>query len=186
MLRPLNLASHAWFLFTSMVIAVYTVFVLDELRFDAFLFGVTFAAGGFGGLLGASLSGPAERRFSLGPVILAARWLTPVAYALVPLATSGAGGFALLCVAQFLFYLSATLDSPVEMAYRQTITPDRLLGRVNATTRSINRGMIVFGALIGGVLADRLGNRTALWIAVAGLVGQAVWLGTTAVRRARL
>ncbi|TQM82975.1 putative MFS family arabinose efflux permease [Saccharothrix saharensis] len=185
-LRPLAFASHAWFLFTSMVIGIYSVLVLDELGFDAFLFGVTFAAGGLGGLLGASLSGPAGRRFGVGPVIVAARWLTPVGYALVPLATSGTGGFVLLCAAQFVFYLSATLDGPVEMGYRQSITPDRLLGRMNATMRSVNRGMIVFGALLGGALADRLGSRTALWLAVAGLVGQAAWISTTAVRKARL
>ncbi len=76
-LRPLALGSHAWFLCTSMVGTGYTMLVLDELGFDAFLFGVTFAAGGVGGLLGASLSGPAGRRFGVGPVIVAARRLTP-------------------------------------------------------------------------------------------------------------
>ena len=185
-LGPLALASHAWFLFTAMVTAAYTVLVLDELRFDAFLFGVTFAVGGVGGLLGASLSGPAGRRFGVGPVIVAARWLTPVGYALVPLATSSTTGFLLLCAALFVFFLSATLDGPVEMGYRQSITPDRLMGRMNATTRSVNRGMIVFGALLGGGLADWLGNRPALWIAVVGLVGQAVGITCSAVRRARL
>ncbi|PSL58527.1 putative MFS family arabinose efflux permease [Saccharothrix carnea] len=185
-LRPLALGSHAWFLFASMVTAVYTVLVLDELGFDAFLFGVTFAVGGVGGLLGASLSGPVGRRFGVGPVIVAARWLTPVGYALVPLATSSTTGFVLLCAAQFVFMLSAILDSPVEMAYRQSITPDRLMGRMNATTRSVNRGMIVFGALLGGALADWLGNRPALWIAVVGLLGTALGMTCSAVRRARL
>ncbi|WP_367135610.1 MFS transporter [Saccharothrix sp. HUAS TT1] len=185
-LRPLAFATHAWFLFTSMVSAIYTVLVLDELRFDAFLFGVTFAVGGFGGLLGASLSGAAGRRFGVGPVIVAARWLPPAAYALAPLATSGGTGFALLCAAQFVFFLSIGLDGPVEMGYRQSITPDRLLGRMNATMRSVNRGMVVFGALAGGLLADWLGTRPALWTAVVGLVGQAVWITSSAVRTARL
>ncbi|ONI84000.1 MFS transporter [Saccharothrix sp. ALI-22-I] len=185
-LKPLAIASHAWFLFTSMVTIVYTMLVLDELGFDAFQFGVTFAVGGFGGLLGASLSGPAGRRFGVGPVIVTARWLTPVAYALVPLATSSATGFALLCAAQFLFFLSIGLDGAVEMGYRQTITPARLQGRMNATTRSVNRSMIVIGALVGGTLADWLGNRPALWIAVVGLIGQAVGIAFSAVRHARL
>ncbi|MFD0199865.1 MULTISPECIES: MFS transporter [Saccharothrix] len=185
-LRPLALGSHAWFLCVSMVTAAYTVLVLDELRFDAFLFGVTFAVGGVGGLLGASLSGPAGRRFGVGPVIVAARWLTPVGYALVPLATSSTMGFVLLCAAQFVFFLSAVLDSPLEMAYRQSITPDRLMGRMNATMRSVNRAMIVFGALLGGALADWLGNRPALWIAVVGLLGTALGMTCSAVRRARM
>ncbi|MFE9745290.1 MFS transporter [Saccharothrix saharensis] len=185
-LRPLAIGSHAWFLCTSMVTAAYTVLVLDELGFDAFLFGVTFAVGGVGGLLGASLSGPAGRRFGAGPVMVAARWLTPVGYALVPFATSSTTGFVLLCAAQFVFFLSAILDSPVEMAYRQSITPDRLMGRMNATTRSVNRGMIVFGALLGGVSADWLGNRFAVWTAVVGLLGTAAGMTFSAVRKARL
>ncbi|MFC6090298.1 MFS transporter [Saccharothrix lopnurensis] len=45
-LRPLALATHAWFFCSAMVGAVYTVFVLDTLAFDAFAFGVTFAVGG--------------------------------------------------------------------------------------------------------------------------------------------
>ncbi|MEV1116049.1 MFS transporter [Actinosynnema sp. NPDC049800] len=185
-LRPLAIGSHAWFLFTSAAGAAYTMLVLDELRFDAFLYGVTFAVGGVGGLVGASLSGRVGRRFGVGRVIVAARWLTPVGYALAPLATSSTTGFALLCAAQFVFFLSAILDAPVEMAYRQSITPDRLMGRMNATMRSVNRAMIVFGALVGGVLADVLGNRPALWTAVVGLVGTAAWITSSAVRRARL
>ncbi|KOX13897.1 MFS transporter [Saccharothrix sp. NRRL B-16348] len=185
-LRPLALGSHAWFLCTSIAGAAYTMLVLDELRFDAFLYGVTFAVGGVGGLLGASLSGRLGQRFGLGPVIVAARWLTPVGFALAPLATSSTTGFVLLCAAQFVFLLSAILDAPVEMAYRQSITPDRLMGRMNGTTRSANRSMIVFGSVIGGGLADLLGNRAALWIAVVGLVVAALGITFSAVRRARM
>ncbi|ROP40355.1 MFS transporter [Saccharothrix texasensis] len=185
-LRPLAIGSHAWFLCISVAGTAYTMLVLDELGFDAFLYGVMFAVGGVGGLLGASLSGPVGRRFGVGPVIVAARWLTPVGYALAPLATSATTGLALLCAAQFVFFLSAILDAPVEMGYRQSVTPDRLMGRMNATMRSVNRAMIVFGALVGGVLADLLGNRSALWISVTGLVATATGMTFSAVRRARL
>ncbi|MFT7841420.1 MFS transporter [Saccharothrix sp. BKS2] len=185
-LRPLALATHAWFFCSAMVGAVYTVFVLDALAFDAFAFGVTFAVGGVGGVLGASLSGPAGRRFGEGPVMLAGRWLSPAAYALLPLATPTAGGFALLCAGQFVFYFAIGLESPVEMGYRQFVTPDHLQGRMNATMRSFNRAMIVFGAPLGGFLADRLGPATALWIAVGGLVAQAVAITCSPVRGARL
>jgi predicted MFS family arabinose efflux permease len=109
-----------------------------------------------------------------------------VAYALVPFATSSTTGFTLLCAAQLLFWLSATLDGAVEMGYRQTITPARLLGRASATMRSVNRASLMAGALAGGVLAEWLGIRTALWIAVIGLVGQAVGITFSAVRHARL
>ncbi|MFD7657126.1 MFS transporter [Actinosynnema sp. NPDC059797] len=185
-LRPLALATHAWFLFASMIGAVYTVYVLDVLAFDPFLFGVTFAVGGLGGVLGASLSVPAGRRFGEGPVVLAGRWLAPAGYALLPFATPTTGGFALLCAAQFVFYFALGVEGPVEMGYQQAITPDHLQGRMNATRRSFNRAMIVFGAPLGGLLADLLGMAEALWIAVAGLVAQAVAITCSPVRTARL
>jgi MFS family permease len=168
-----------------MVGTVSTYFVLNGLGFDAFALGVTYALGGVGGLLGASLSGWATRRFGAGPVIIAGRWLTPVACALIPLATTGATGLAILCGAQFLFGFSLGIEGPAEMGYRQSVTPDRLQGRMNATMRSLNRGMIVIGAPLGGLLADSLGNRPALWIAVTGLIVQAIAISCSQLRHAR-
>ena len=63
----------------------------------------------------------------------------------------------LLCAAQFVFYLSATLDGPVEMGYRQSITPDRLLGRVNSAYRLFAWGTQPIGALLGGVIGELFG-----------------------------
>ncbi|MEU5690388.1 MFS transporter [Actinosynnema sp. NPDC020468] len=185
-LAPLAITSHAWFLCTGMVGTVSTYFVLDGLGFDAVALGATYALGGVGGVLGASLALPATRRFGAGPIMVVGRWLTPAAYALIPSATSGAVGLVLLCGAQFLFGFSIGLDGPAEMGYRQAVTPDRLQGRMNATMRSLNRGMIVIGAPLGGVLADALGSRAALWIAVGGLVCQAVAITCSPLRHARI
>ncbi len=68
------------------------------------------------------------------------------------------------------------------MGYRQAITPDGLQGRMNATIRSLNRGAVVVGAPLGGVLADALGVRPTLWIAVAGLGAVALWLNLSPFR----
>jgi len=53
--------------------------------------------------------------------------------------------------------------------YRRAITPDALQGRMHTTMRSVNRAMIVVGAPVGGQLADTVGYRPIMWIAVAGL-----------------
>jgi predicted MFS family arabinose efflux permease len=102
------------------------------------------------------------------------------------LATTGTTGLVLLCAAQFVFGLSVGLDGPVELGYRQSVTPDRLQGRMNATIRSVNRGVIVIGAPLGGLLAATFGNRAAVWIAVAGLLCQAVAISCSSLRHARL
>ncbi len=144
-LAPLALASHAWFLFTSMVSAIYAYFVIRELGFDAGAYGATLAVGGVGAIVGSSLALRAGDRFGVGPVVVAGMWLAPVGYGLVALADSGFGGLVVLAVAQFVFWFSVGISSPLEMAYRQAVTPGRLLGRVNATMRSMNRAAVVIG-----------------------------------------
>jgi MFS family permease len=186
MLGPFAVASHAWFLFNSMVTTVYVVYALEGLGIDPFGLGVTYALAGAGAVLGATVSGRVGRRFGVGPAVIAMHWLLPLAYVLIPLARPGTTGLVLLCAAQFLFGLSLGVDSPIEMGYRQAVTPDRLQGRMNATMRSLNRGAVVIGAPLGGVLADHLGHRPALWIAIGGLTAQALALTVSPFRHARL
>ncbi|GGP46177.1 MFS transporter [Saccharothrix coeruleofusca] len=185
-LAPLAINSHVWFLFNSVAVTVFPYLVLADLGFDTFALGTAYALSGVGAVLGASLSGPAARRFGAGRVVVVERWLTPLAYLPLPWAGGDARGLVLLCGAQFLFGLAIGLSGPVELAYRQFVTPDRLLGRTSATMRSLNRGAIVLGAPLGGVLIDVFGSQVAVWVAVAGLAGQAVSITCSPVRAARL
>ena len=73
-----------------------------------------------------------------------------------------------------------------EMAYRQTATPDRLQGRMNATMRSVNRAMIVVVAPLGGLLGDAAGYGSALVIAGSALVVTALVSLGSGLRGARL
>ncbi|MFE4456284.1 MFS transporter [Nocardia tengchongensis] len=186
MLGPLTLATHAWFLCTSMVSTIYVVFVISDLGFDAAVYGLTLAVGGVGAIVGSSVAVRLGTRLGVGPAIIVGRWLAPAGYALIPLAHQGISGIAVLCAAQFVFWLSVGIDSPLEMGYCQSVTPDRLLGRMRATMRSMNRAAVVIGAPLGGALAVWSGQRTALWIAVAGLAVAAAGLTGSRFRHARL
>ena len=50
----------------------------------------------------------------------------------------------------------------------QAITPDRMLGRANASRRFVVWGVIPFGALTGGVLASSIGLRATLVVGALG------------------
>jgi hypothetical protein len=65
-----------------------------------------------------------------------------LAIAFLPIVTSPVDTIALGLIGfgQLLFGVGIGLGSPYELAYRQTVTPDRLQGRMNATIRSINWG----------------------------------------------
>ena len=184
MLGPLALAGHGWFLFNSMVSTVYVLYAVDRLHLGALALGTTSALAGVGGVIGAAASGWIERRIGVGPGIIGCRLALPVGYALVPLAGAG-NALVLLAGAQFVFGLTLGIENPLEMGYRQGVTPDRLQGRMNATMRSLNRAAVVVGAPAGGLLADHLGYRPALWIAITGLSAVAVGLLLSPFRHAR-
>ncbi len=63
------------------------------------------------------------------------------------------------------------------LSLRQAITPDRLLGRVNAGVRFIAWSTAPLGGLLGGLLGERVGLRPALAVAavLALLVPLCIW-----------
>lgn len=50
------------------------------------------------------------------------------------------------------------------ISFQQAVTPDRMLGRLNASRRFIVWGVIPLGSLTGGALASQVGLRETLWI----------------------
>ncbi|HEX8135285.1 MAG TPA: MFS transporter, partial [Actinomycetes bacterium] len=63
--------------------------------------------------------------------------------------------------------LAMMLWNVVTVSLRQRITPDRLLGRMNASYRLVGWGTMPLGALLGGVLAETLGLRAAFLVSAA-------------------
>jgi hypothetical protein len=56
----------------------------------------------------------------------------------------------------------------LQVSFRQQATPDRLLGRMNATMRFLVWGTLPLGGVIGGVLGTLIGVRPTLLVAAAG------------------
>ncbi len=118
----------------------------------------------------------AAERLGLGTVCVLADWLTPVAFLLVLLAQPGAAGAVLLVLGLLVYGLGAGLKGPLELSYRNAVTPDRLRARINATIRSFNWGSITLSAPLAGWFAATWGNRPTTAIGIAGLVVAALVL----------
>ena len=176
MLRPYAVALHVWFFANAMVTTVLVYFATTELHLDALAVGLVLAATGVTGVLGAGLAPRLGRRFGTGRVITTMEWLSPAAYALLLLAQPGPYAVVWPLVANALFGLAMGLKGPLEMSYRNLVTPDRLRGRMNATIRSFNWGSIAVAAPLGGAVAATWGNRTAIAAGVVGLVVSALVL----------
>ncbi|MFI6474949.1 MFS transporter [Streptomyces sp. NPDC050516] len=184
-LASIALTSHAMLLFNSMVSTVFVVFALQSLKIGEFGLGVTYACASVGAVLGGALSGRVAGRLDVGATLIAFRVLAAIGWLPLVLAERGSWALASVSLAFFLVSLAIGIESPVEMSYRQAVTPDRLRGRMNATIRSMNWGMVAVGAPLGGVLADQVSYRFALWIGLSGAVVQALVLMVSPTRTAR-
>jgi MFS family permease len=63
--------------------------------------------------------------------------------------------------------VAIVLWNVVTVSLRQRITPDRLLGRMNAAYRLVGWGTMPLGAALGGFLAEALGLRPTFVVAAA-------------------
>ena len=186
MLRSLAVGTQVWFLFSGVAGAVLVPFALRTLGLTPFSLGVALSAAGVGGLLGSLTATRLGARFGAGRVVVACRVADGVAYALLALAAADRSGWVLFGVGQLLFGVALGAENAPSMGYRQAVTPDRLQGRMNTTMRSVNRAVIVIGAPLGGLLADRIGYRLVLWIVAAGFAAAAAGLGRSRFRTAHL
>ena len=180
--------------------------ILHDLRLGALGLGLVMGCSGIGAVVGTTLSTRLGRRWGTGNAMVVARLAQPFAIALVALAPLAAGGartgevhgsllhwpgelwaaFVLAGFGQMLFGLAMGVEGPLEMGYQQAVTPDRLIARMSATRRSVNRGMIVIGAPLGGVIAAVAGTDTALWAAAAFLLLASLVLLFSRFRDARI
>lgn len=158
--------------------ALLVLYVLRELGLTEAQLGVVFSASAIGGLLGAVASSRLARWFGEGRVIPLSALVSPVAWALIPLAGPLAGlgvpAIVTLTAGGVSFYAFVVVYNVAQVSFRQRVCPPALLGRMNASVRFLVWGPMPIGGLIGGVLGERLGVVPTLWIAVAGLAVAAI------------
>lgn len=185
-LTPYTLATHAWFVCSAVGGAVVVPFALLTLRLSAFGLGVALAVGGVGALVGSLLATRLGLRLGVGPVVVACIGGTAVAWGVMATSPASWPGWCVFGLGQLLLGVSMGAQNPNEMGYWQSVTPDHLQGRSNATRRSFNRAMIVVGAPLGGTLGDALGFRPVLAAAAVGFALVALALGLSPYRGARM
>jgi MFS family permease len=155
-----NLFSALWF-------TVLLLYMVRTLHFGPGTIGLIFLLGNFGVLLGALLASPLGRRFGIGPTCCTAIAIGGFAGLLGPLATRS-NGVALLATSWFVTAASNPIYNVNQVSLRQSICPERLLGRMNATMRFLVWGTLPIGGLLAGVLATVIGLRPALWVGAVG------------------
>ena len=186
-LRALAVGSALRAFFGSFIGTLYGLYAIRILGLSPSTLGFLIAAGGIGALVGALLASRLPRRYGLGTTLTGALLVSGLINLLIPAAGGSALLASLLLVAAQLVGDAAMMVYEVnEISLRQMLVPGHLLGRANASLGFLTEGIAPVGALVAGLVAGTLGERTTLWIAVLGILFTAIWMRVSAVRRAHV
>ncbi|MFD4788717.1 MFS transporter [Streptomyces sp. NPDC058459] len=167
LLRPLALlAPFTNFSLTS-VSTLFLLYGVREKGLSPQLIGLVYSVSSVGALLGALGSAAIIRRFPTGLIYGTALFGIYTG----PLLLVVAGGPRPLMIATFILsllisYFGSGLSNVVQLTLRQTLTPQSLMGRMNAAFRTLLFGGGALGGLCGGLLGGALGLRGGLVVLV--------------------
>ncbi|RSM75886.1 MFS transporter [Kibdelosporangium aridum] len=183
MLRAIALTGTTAGFFFQMETAAMVLFLAKDLHLSAAQVGLVLAVGGFSGALGAVTSNWWYRKIGNARAI----WVSLLAIApfelLIPLAQPGWMVW-LIVIGMLGVGYGVTVHNIAQVSFRQSICPDRLLGRMNASMRFMIWGAFPLGSLTGGVLGELITVRGTLWVAAAGLSLSWLWLIFSPIRTA--
>ena len=166
-LRSIAATTGSGNLFNNIAFAVLPVFAYRDLGLTPEVVGLIGGGFGAGALLGAVTASRVANRFGVGRVIVASAFISAPASLLVPLA-SRETALVLMGGGGLVSGWANVVYNVNQVSLRQAITPEPMLGRMNATMRFIVWGTIPIGQMISGVIATLFGTLTAIWIGVIG------------------
>ncbi len=171
-------------LLSSAADALLILFATRELGLSPAALGVAFSVANLGGLAGALAASRVAGTVGLGRAIVAGSalsglWLVPLA-----LATPSAA-LPAVAIAGVLAGLGGAVYNINQVSLRQAITPLALQGRVNGTMRFLVWGPMPVGGLLGGLLGQALGLRSALMVLAVLQAPVFLWVAASPVRRLR-
>lgn len=167
-------------------ITILVVYAVRVLGLSPFQLGIVIGATAVGGAIGAALANRISGVFGVGPTMLVSlggATLFPLMF-LIP-RSNGLWSVSLMSAIQFIYGFGVLIYNVHTVTLRQVVTPDRLLGRMNASYRLVLLGTQPPGAFLAGVIGQSFGLHTALLIAVVAFPFPALWTLFSPVIRLR-
>jgi MFS family permease len=153
--------------FGQIVFSILLVFAVRELDLSAGTIGLVLAVGNLGTLAAALTARRISNRLGVGRTIITAAFLFGPATLLIALAPKDLA-VPLITLSMLVLGFGGILYNVTAISLIQAITPDRILGRANASRRFVVWGVIPFGGLVGGALGSSIGLRETMVIGALG------------------
>ena len=180
LLRTLGLMLGTTNLAFTAHLSVFVLFATGPMGLSKTGYGLLIASSALGGVLG-SFAGPRlERTFGRARCLFGAIVLFGATLAVPALTTNIIANVAGLVAASF----GSVTWNVITVSLRQRITPDHLLGRMNAAYRMLGWGTMPIGAAIGGAIAEWSSLRVTF--VAAALLHLPLLLGFLVVTEARI
>ncbi len=167
-----------------MIGVAYLLWLNQEVGWNPGVLGMIFAVGGVSSLVSSLLAERITSRFHFGLVMLVALALVPIGAICMPLTVSvGLVGVVLLTANQLITDPGWALWEITKVTLRQSVTPEHLLGRTNATMRFLEFAAALAGAGLAGLLGSVTGPQEILFLATAILSLPVVMVALSPVAR---
>ncbi|MEV0378564.1 MFS transporter [Nonomuraea sp. NPDC050643] len=147
----------------------YPLYLVVELRVGPAGYGLMLSAAAAGALAAVGLTARLSARHGVGATLYGSALLVTV-FQLLALATGPGWRLLIFPAATALAGAAGVIFNVAQLSYRQRITPEHLLGRVNASMRFLMWGTTPLGGLAGGLVGEWLGGH-AVFAAGVALIG---------------
>lgn len=171
-LRSIGLTSATAYYGGSMVTTVFTIYAYRVLHLSPITFGLLMGFANVG-LFGGLVAKPVAARLGPRTTLACATALSGIAkltFLITPVPLVS------LVVGRLLLSLTGPIFNIVDQEVRVLCVDDSMMGRMNATMRTVIWGALPLGSLTGGFLADAIGIQATMLL--GGLIGvlSAAWV----------
>jgi MFS family permease len=145
--RPMAIALGVLNATSMMVFATFVLFAQEVLDLDATRFGLIGTGFALGGVIGSFTADRVTRILGQGGSLF-----TTILVSLVTMLISGlTSSFWVFWAMGVIMSFSVVLWNVITVSLRQSLIPDRILGRVNSVYRFLGWGMMPIGSALGGL-----------------------------------
>ena len=167
--------------FGNLVFSILLVYAVRGLGLSAATIGVVLAIGNIGTLVAALTARRVSDRLGVGRTIVFAAALFSPGTFLIAIAPQDLA-IPFLIASGLVVGFGVILFNVTAISLIQAITPDRMLGRANASRRFVVWGVIPVGGLVGGALGATIGLRETIFIGSIGSLSAVVPLLLSPIR----
>ncbi|MGP4062827.1 MFS transporter [Halobacillus sp. H74] len=144
---------------TTLFLTMMVVHLKSTVSFTAVQIGWVLSIGGGGAMVGSMMAAILRKKFSYRQLLFNAGVIGGISIILFSLTHS----FYWLAIMNAVGTMCAAIQSPCIVTIRQNLTPDYLLGRVQATSRFMTWSLMPVAAFAAGLIGEYIGTGVTIW-----------------------